>query len=61
MVARIFEAIRTVAQQRDFIDRMRPLGYGIILSESPEAATRMIRAETPRWQRMVEISGARVE
>jgi tripartite-type tricarboxylate transporter receptor subunit TctC len=61
VVARIFEAIRTVAQQREFIDRMRPLGYGIVLSESPEAAARMIRAETPRWQRMVEISGARVE
>ena len=61
VVARIFDAIRTVAQQREFIDRMRPLGYGIILSESPEAAARMIRAETPRWQRMVEISGARVE
>jgi tripartite-type tricarboxylate transporter receptor subunit TctC len=61
VVTRIFDAIRTVARQREFIDRMRPLGYGIVLSESPEAAGQMIRAETPRWQRMVEISGARVE
>jgi hypothetical protein len=50
-----------VARQRAFIDRLRPLGYGIVLSESPEAAARMIRAETPRWQRLVEISGARIE
>jgi hypothetical protein len=60
-VQRLFDAVRTVARQQEFIDRLRPLGYGIVLSESPEAALRMIRGETPRWQRIVEISGARVE
>jgi tripartite-type tricarboxylate transporter receptor subunit TctC len=61
VIQRIFEAVRTVSQQQDFIERLRPLGYGIVLSESPEAAARMIRSETPRWQRIVELSGARVE
>jgi tripartite-type tricarboxylate transporter receptor subunit TctC len=61
VVQRIFEAVRTVSQQREFIERLRPLGYGIVLSESPEAAARMIRGEVPRWQRMVELSGARIE
>jgi len=61
VVQRIFDAVHTVSRQREFIDRLRPLGYGIVLSESPEAAVRMIRGEVPRWQRIVEISGARVE
>lgn len=58
---RLFEAAQTVARQPDFVERLRPLGYGIVLSDSPAAAAEMIRAETPRWQRLVEISGARIE
>jgi len=61
VVQRLFEALMVVSRQRDFIERMRPLGYSIITSESPDAARRMIQGETPRWQRMVELSGARVD
>ncbi|MBR0652283.1 tripartite tricarboxylate transporter substrate binding protein [Roseomonas terrae] len=61
VVQRLFEASQTVARQRDFVERLRPLGYGVVLSDSPAAAAEMIRGETPRWQRLVEISGARIE
>jgi tripartite-type tricarboxylate transporter receptor subunit TctC len=61
VVQRLFEAVQTVARQRELVERLSPLGYGIVLSESPAAAAAMIRAETPRWQRLVEISGARME
>lgn len=61
VVQRIFEAVRSVSRQREFVERLRPLGYGIIVSEGPEAAAHMIRGEVPRWQRMVEMSGARIE
>jgi len=58
IVQRLFEAIRTVGRQPDFVERLRPLGYGCVLSESPAAVAEQIRQETPRWQRVVEISGA---
>jgi tripartite-type tricarboxylate transporter receptor subunit TctC len=61
IVQRLFEASQAVARQPEFIARLRPLGYGIVLSESPAAVAQMIQAETPRWQRIVEISGARIE
>ena len=61
VVQRLFEAVQAVARQREFVERLSPLGYGIVLSDSPAAAGAMIRAETPRWQRLVEISGARME
>jgi tripartite-type tricarboxylate transporter receptor subunit TctC len=61
VVQRLFTASQAVARQRDFVERLRPLGYGIVLSDSPAAAAQMIQAETPRWQRLVEISGARIE
>jgi tripartite-type tricarboxylate transporter receptor subunit TctC len=61
IVQRLFEAVQTVARQREFVERLAPLGYGIVLSDSPAAAGAMIREETPRWQRLVEISGARME
>jgi tripartite-type tricarboxylate transporter receptor subunit TctC len=60
-VRRIFDAVLRVGRDRDFVARLGPLGYGIVLSESPDAAAAMIRAETPRWQRLVEMSGARIE
>lgn len=61
VVQRLFEASQAVARQPEFVARLRPLGYGIVLSDSPAAAAQMIRDETPRWQRLVEISGARIE
>lgn len=61
VIRRLFEASQAVAKEQAFVDRLSPLGYGIILSDSPAAAAAMIRQETPRWQRLVEISGAQIE
>jgi tripartite-type tricarboxylate transporter receptor subunit TctC len=59
-VRRLFAAIHRVAGAPEFRDALKPIGYDAVTSESPEAATRMIREETPRWQRLVQISGATV-
>jgi tripartite-type tricarboxylate transporter receptor subunit TctC len=61
VVQRLFEAVRAVAAQPEFVERLKPLGYGTVPSESPAALARLIEAETPRWKRLVEISGARVD
>lgn len=61
VVRRLFEAVRAVAAQPDFVERLKPLGYGTVVSESPAALARLIAEETPRWQRLVEISGARLD
>ncbi|MEO3471635.1 tripartite tricarboxylate transporter substrate binding protein [Roseomonas sp. CAU 1739] len=61
IVQRLFDAVQAVARQREFVERLRPLGYTVVLSDSPAAAAAMIQTETPRWQRLVEISGARIE
>ena len=60
-VTRLHAAIRGVAATQSFRDALRPLGYDAVTSESPAAMTAMIAAETPRWRRLVEMSGARVE
>lgn len=58
---RLHAAIRQVAADASFKAALRPLGYDAVSSESPEAAAAMIMAETPRWQRLVQASGARVD
>jgi tripartite-type tricarboxylate transporter receptor subunit TctC len=60
-VNRLHAAIRTIAAQQDFIDRLKPLGYGTVVSETPAAMGSLIEAETPVWQRLVQVSGARLE
>lgn len=60
-IARLHAAIRQVGTGQAFRDALRPLGYDAVTSESPAAAAAMIAEETPRWRRLVEISGARVE
>jgi tripartite-type tricarboxylate transporter receptor subunit TctC len=61
VIQRLFDAIRTVSQQPDFVARMRPLGYGTVVSDSPAAVAKLIQDEAPRWRELVEISGARVD
>jgi tripartite-type tricarboxylate transporter receptor subunit TctC len=61
VVGRLFEAVRGVAAQAEFAERLRPIGYTIITSESPAALAARIREETPRWQRLVQISGAQLD
>jgi tripartite-type tricarboxylate transporter receptor subunit TctC len=61
VIQRLFQALRAVAAQPDLAERLKPLGYGAVSSESPAALARLIEQETPRWRRLVEISGARVD
>ncbi|WP_270937678.1 Bug family tripartite tricarboxylate transporter substrate binding protein [Falsiroseomonas oryzae] len=60
-VARLGAAIRQVAEAAAFREALRPLGYDAVTSASPAAAAQLIRDETPRWQRLVQMSGARVD
>ncbi|HEV7264712.1 MAG TPA: tripartite tricarboxylate transporter substrate binding protein [Falsiroseomonas sp.] len=60
-VARLAAGIREVATDPAFRAALRPVGYDPVTSASPAAAGQMIRDETPRWQRLVQISGAKVE
>jgi tripartite-type tricarboxylate transporter receptor subunit TctC len=61
VVQKLFEAVRQVAAQPDFVARLQPLGYTTILSDSPAALGARIREETPRWERLVRISGAQLD
>lgn len=61
IVRRLFDAFRAVAAQQDFVDRLKPLGFGTVLSANSAALAQLVRDETPRWQRLVEISGARLD
>jgi tripartite-type tricarboxylate transporter receptor subunit TctC len=61
VVQRLAEAVRAVAAEPVFIERLRPLGYQVITSETPAALAARIQAETPRWKRLVEISGAQLD
>ncbi|MGG5822984.1 Bug family tripartite tricarboxylate transporter substrate binding protein [Falsiroseomonas sp. HW251] len=60
-IARLHAGIRQVATGSGFRDALRPLGYDAVSSASPAAAAQLIRNETPRWQRLVQESGAKVE
>ena len=60
-VARLHAGISQVATSAGFRDALRPLGYDAVSSATPAVAAQLIRDETPRWQRLVQESGARVE
>lgn len=59
-VHRLYTAIRRVATHPEFAPALRPFGYDVALSASPEAAAQMIADEMPKWRRLVEMSGASV-
>jgi tripartite-type tricarboxylate transporter receptor subunit TctC len=61
VIARLHQAIRAVMAEPVVVDRLRPLGNTVTTSETPAALTRLIEAERPVWQRLVEVSGARLE
>ncbi|MDO9708612.1 Bug family tripartite tricarboxylate transporter substrate binding protein [Paracraurococcus lichenis] len=61
VAARLHAALGQVAADPAFVERLRPLGYTVATSESPAALATRIRAETPRWRRLVEVSGARLD
>ena len=57
----LFDAVRAVAAQAEFVERLRPLGYTVQTSESPAALAARVRDETPRWESLVRNSGARLD
>jgi tripartite-type tricarboxylate transporter receptor subunit TctC len=61
VIARLAEAIRIAATQSDLTERLRPLGFRTVLSDSPEVLARLIREDTPRWQNIVQASGAKLD
>jgi tripartite-type tricarboxylate transporter receptor subunit TctC len=61
VIARLHGALLQVAALPDFVERLKPLGYGTVTSPTPAALTALIEEERPRWRRMVELSGARLE
>ena len=61
IVRALFDAVRQVAGQAEFVERLRPLGYTVSISESPAALAARVRDETPRWESLVRASGARLD
>ncbi|MGG5807635.1 Bug family tripartite tricarboxylate transporter substrate binding protein [Falsiroseomonas sp. CW058] len=61
VIARLLDAVRVAATGSDLPDRLRPLGFRTVLSDTPAALAALIRADTPRWQRLVQISGAKLD
>ncbi len=60
-ITRLHQAIGQVAADQAFVQRLQPLGYGTVVSRTPGDLAALIQAERPFWQRLVEISGARLE
>jgi len=60
-ITRLHAALRTVAAVPELIERLKPLGFGTVVSETPAALAALIEQETPKWQRLVQVSGARLE
>lgn len=61
VLARLAEALRVVAAQSDLSVRLRPLGFRAVLSDTPAALAQLIRTDMPRWQHLVQISGAKLD
>jgi tripartite-type tricarboxylate transporter receptor subunit TctC len=61
VIARLHGALLQIARMPDFVERLKPLGYGTVTSPTPAALTALIEEERPRWKRLVEISGARLD
>lgn len=60
IVARQHAALRAVAQEPAFVERFRQMGFLPTTSASPAATAELIRRDTPTWERLVRISGARL-
>jgi tripartite-type tricarboxylate transporter receptor subunit TctC len=61
VIQRLFQAVKQVAAQPEFAERLRPLGYSVQTSESPAALAAFIQQETPRWKELVETSGVTLD
>jgi tripartite-type tricarboxylate transporter receptor subunit TctC len=61
VAARLHAAVVQAARQADYGERLQPLGFKPITDASPAAFTAFIEAQTPVWQKLVRVSGARIE
>ncbi|CAN5897056.1 tripartite tricarboxylate transporter substrate binding protein [soil metagenome] len=61
IATRLFNAAVEAAQQPSYRERLQPLGFMPITDASPAAFTAFIEAQTPMWQELVRVSGARIE
>jgi tripartite-type tricarboxylate transporter receptor subunit TctC len=60
IVERQHAALSAVAREPAFVERFRQMGFLPTTSESPAALAALIRRDTPIWERLVRISGARL-
>lgn len=60
-VTRIHNAVKTISAVPEFVERLKPLGYGTVVSNTPADLAALIARDTPLWQRLVQVSGARLE
>jgi tripartite-type tricarboxylate transporter receptor subunit TctC len=58
-LARLHRGVRAVGDDPTFATALRALGWDVATSDNPEALAARIADETPRWRRLVEVSGAR--
>jgi len=61
VVQRLFEACKQVAADPVLVERLKPLGYDVVLSESPAALAAQIERETPMWKRLVDLAGVKLD
>lgn len=60
IVSRLGAAIAQAVKQPDLGERLTNMGYEVS-STTPEQMSEMVRAEIPRWSRVVKAAGVRIE
>jgi tripartite-type tricarboxylate transporter receptor subunit TctC len=60
-LARLNAAVRAAGENPVLAERLRPTGFRVVTSASPEALAGKIRDEIPLWRRLVEVSGAKLD
>ena len=60
-ITRIHNAVKAISVMPEFIERLKSLGFGTVVSNTPAELTALVERETPVWQRLVQVSGARLE
>jgi tripartite-type tricarboxylate transporter receptor subunit TctC len=61
VVQRLFQACKQVAADPVLVERLKPLGYDVVLSESPAALAAQVARETPMWKRLVDMAGVKLD
>jgi tripartite-type tricarboxylate transporter receptor subunit TctC len=61
LVQRLSETLRQVMALPAVTGRLGPLGYEAVTDAAPADFVRLVADETPRWEQIVRLSGARVE